>query len=82
MHKDTTIAHLSKVMQLKLGGIQIAVMDPKDLTIDMMVDEVRPAARADKTDLSGQNGYGPYGVKLLQLPARYAGLLHDQGYRR
>ena len=50
MHQGTTIARLHKIMAMKLGGIQIGVLDPKQLTIDMMVDELWPAlkARTDK----------------------------------
>ena len=45
MHKDSTLANLAKIMRLKLGGIQIGVMDPKQLTIEMMVDELWPALK-------------------------------------
>ena len=43
MHKDTTIKRLIKLMAMKLGGIQMGAMDPKQLIIDMMVDELWPS---------------------------------------
>ncbi|MEK9877757.1 MAG: site-specific integrase [Betaproteobacteria bacterium] len=49
MHQGTTIARLHKIMAMKLGGIQIGVMDPRHLTIDMMVDELWPALK-ERTD--------------------------------
>ena len=36
-------------MAMKLGGVQMGVMDPKQLTIDMMVDELWPALK-QRTD--------------------------------
>ena len=45
MHQGTTIARLQKVMAIKIGGVQMGVMDPRHLTIDMMVDELCPAIK-------------------------------------
>jgi len=45
MHKCATINRLHKILAIKLGGIKMGVMDPRHLTIDMMVDELCPAIK-------------------------------------
>ena len=45
MHQGTTITRLHNIMAMKLGGIQMGVMDPRHPSIDMMVDELCSAIK-------------------------------------